>query len=147
VLLLGATETLGETIGYPRTGWARDAYDRIAASTSSILGDETFATLWRRGRQLTVAEATMEALPVPDGSVSSASSTDATGLTFVPSRLTPREREVLRLLAEGHSDRQIAAALSISPKTVGNHVSRILAKLDVETRTAAATQALRGGLV
>jgi DNA-binding NarL/FixJ family response regulator len=54
---------------------------------------------------------------------------------------------VLRLLAEGHSDRQIAAALSISPKTVGNHVSRILAKLDVETRTAAATHALRGGLV
>jgi non-specific serine/threonine protein kinase len=146
VLLLGATETLGEKIGYPRIGWARDAYDRIAASTRSILGDETFATLWRRGRQLTVSEATAGA-PVSDGSVSSAAGTEAADLAFVSSRLTSREREVLQLLAKGHSDRQIAAALSISPKTVGNHVSRILAKLDVETRTAAATQALRGGLV
>ncbi len=62
------------------------------------------------------------------------------------SGLTSRERDVLRLLTEGQSDRQIAAALSISPKTVGNHVSSILAKFEVETRTAAATQALRRGL-
>jgi DNA-binding CsgD family transcriptional regulator len=62
-------------------------------------------------------------------------------------RLTPRERDVLRLLIEGGSDRQIAQTLSISPKTAGNHVSAILAKLDVETRTAAVAQALRRGLV
>ena len=61
--------------------------------------------------------------------------------------LSAREREVLSLLVEGHSDRQIADALSISPKTAGNHVSSILAKLGVETRTAAATQAVRRGLV
>ena len=60
--------------------------------------------------------------------------------------LTPRERDVLRLLAEGHPDRQIAAILSISPKTAENHVARILAKLGVEGRTAAATLAIRRGL-
>jgi len=54
---------------------------------------------------------------------------------------------VLRLLAAGHSDRQIAAALSISRKTAGNHVANILAKLGVESRTAAATLAVRRGLV
>jgi DNA-binding NarL/FixJ family response regulator len=60
--------------------------------------------------------------------------------------LTPRELEVLRLLAAGHSDRQIAAVLSISPKTAGNHVSSILTKLGVEGRTAAAALAVRRGL-
>jgi DNA-binding NarL/FixJ family response regulator len=44
---------------------------------------------------------------------------------------------VLRLLADGRSDREIAAALSISPKTVGLHVSHLLAKLGVPSRAAA----------
>ena len=61
--------------------------------------------------------------------------------------LSPRELDVLRLLTEGHSDRQIADALSISPKTPGNHISNILAKLGVTTRTAAATHAVRHDLV
>jgi DNA-binding CsgD family transcriptional regulator len=63
------------------------------------------------------------------------------------SGLSPRERQVLQLLVEGHSDRQIAETLSISPKTASNHVSSILAKLDVETRTAAAAHAVRRHLV
>ena len=61
--------------------------------------------------------------------------------------LTAREVEVLRLLAEGRADRAIAEALCISPKTAGNHVTSILAKLGVQTRTAAAALALRQGLV
>jgi DNA-binding NarL/FixJ family response regulator len=52
--------------------------------------------------------------------------------------LTRREREVLDLLAEGDSDGDIAAALYISPRTVGNHVSAILAKLGMQNRTQAA---------
>jgi DNA-binding CsgD family transcriptional regulator len=57
--------------------------------------------------------------------------------------LTPREREVLRLLVRGKSDREIADELYISHRTVSHHVSSILRKLDVESRTAAATQAAR----
>jgi DNA-binding NarL/FixJ family response regulator len=63
-----------------------------------------------------------------------------------PFGLTPRERDVLRLLIEGHSNPEIGAVLFISPKTVRNHVTKILAKLGVESRTAAATFALRHGL-
>lgn len=61
--------------------------------------------------------------------------------------LTAREREVLVLLIEGLSNPEIAANLFISQKTVRNHLTNIFAKLGVETRTAAATLALRQGLV
>ena len=57
-----------------------------------------------------------------------------------------REGEVLRLLAQGLTDREIAAALHLSPRTVGVHVTHLLAKLGVETRTAAAAAAWRRGL-
>ncbi|MEJ3744120.1 response regulator transcription factor, partial [Actinomycetes bacterium KLBMP 9797] len=61
--------------------------------------------------------------------------------------LTEREREVVRLVAEGLSNRQIAEELYISPKTASVHVSRILAKLDVANRVEAAAVARRLGLL
>ena len=64
-----------------------------------------------------------------------------------PFGLTAREREVLTLLAEGRTNPQIAQALFISPKTVGIHVSNILAKLGVASRVEAAAVAHRGGLI
>jgi DNA-binding CsgD family transcriptional regulator len=57
--------------------------------------------------------------------------------------LTSREREVLALLAEGRTDRQIAEALFISPRTVAMHVSSILTKLGVPNRGGAAAVAHR----
>ena len=59
--------------------------------------------------------------------------------------LTPREQEVLELLAEGHSNREIAAKLFIAPKTASVHVSNILAKLGASSRTEAAAIAYREG--
>lgn len=62
-------------------------------------------------------------------------------------RLTPREREVLRLIASGLSNRLIARELVLSEKTVKAHVSAILGKLGVADRTQAALHAVRTGLV
>ena len=59
--------------------------------------------------------------------------------------LTPREAEVLTLVARGHTNREIAEALVISIKTTGHHVSHILHKLDVPTRADAAAIAHRIG--
>ena len=61
--------------------------------------------------------------------------------------LTARELEVLDLVAQGHTNRQIAEALVISPSTVRRHVEHVLAKLGVVSRTAAAVKASRHGLV
>jgi pimeloyl-ACP methyl ester carboxylesterase/DNA-binding CsgD family transcriptional regulator len=61
--------------------------------------------------------------------------------------LTPREREVLRLVAEGLSDGDIAAQLVLSPHTVHRHVANILRKLGLHSRAAAAAHAARAGLV
>lgn len=62
------------------------------------------------------------------------------------SRLTRREGEVLRLVASGRTDREIAAALAIKPRTVEWHVANVLRKLKVGSRTAAAAHAIRHGL-
>jgi DNA-binding CsgD family transcriptional regulator/tetratricopeptide (TPR) repeat protein len=64
-----------------------------------------------------------------------------------PAVLTPREREVVSLLAEGLTNAELAARLFISPKTAAVHVSNILAKLGMSSRTEIATFAVREGLV
>jgi NarL family two-component system response regulator LiaR len=61
--------------------------------------------------------------------------------------LTEREREVVRLVAQGHSNSEIAQALFISDKTVKTHVSHILSKLDLQDRTQLAIYAIKHGLV
>lgn len=64
-----------------------------------------------------------------------------------PEALTERETEVLRLLAQGESNKQIARSLHIAEKTVKTHVSNILSKLGVQSRTQATLYAVRIGLV
>jgi len=64
-----------------------------------------------------------------------------------PEALTERETEVLKLLARGKSNRQIASELFVEEKTVKAHVSSILRKLGVQSRTQAALHAVRTGLV
>ena len=64
-----------------------------------------------------------------------------------PETLTDRETEVLRLLAQGYANKEIARTLVIGEKTVKTHVSNVLAKLGVQSRTQAALYAVRIGLV
>ena len=62
-------------------------------------------------------------------------------------RLTPREREVLVLIARGYANKRIALELGLAEKTVKTHVGHVLAKLGVSDRTQAAVWAVRAGLV
>ncbi len=61
--------------------------------------------------------------------------------------LTPREREILQLLADGMSNADVAAKLFISQETVKSHVRHILAKLEADTRTQAVAIALREAMI
>jgi DNA-binding CsgD family transcriptional regulator/tetratricopeptide (TPR) repeat protein len=103
------------------------------------LGDESSAE-----RELTAARSAFRqvgAMPMAD----LASSLLAPA--SLPGGLTAREVEVLRLVASGRSNPQIAAELVLSEKTVARHLSNIFGKLDVTSRTAAAAYAFEHGLV
>jgi DNA-binding NarL/FixJ family response regulator len=80
--------------------------------------------------------------PVLAGAIASAKLKD----DQLPS-LTARERDVLRLLADGHSNEEIGKALFISPQTVRTHVQKAMEKLDADTRTQAVATALRRSLI
>lgn len=64
-----------------------------------------------------------------------------------PNGLTAREVEVLGLVARGHSNREIATRLTVTPKTVANHIEHVYTKIDVSSRAAATLFATRHGLV
>src|SRR5207249_4080732 len=64
-----------------------------------------------------------------------------------PAGLTPREIEVLTLIARGATTRQVAQRLSITPKTAGTHIERIYAKTGASTRSTATLFALQNGLL
>jgi DNA-binding NarL/FixJ family response regulator len=61
--------------------------------------------------------------------------------------LTPRETEIVKLIAEGHSTQQIAELLTISPKTVERHRANLLDKLDMRDRVQVTRYAIRAGLI
>lgn len=88
----------------------------------------------------------VQSLPVGPPALSPSGSVAPTPSLSEP-LLTAREREVLRLIAEGRSNREIAETLFISPRTVTTHTTGLFAKLDVGSRTAAVAVARRLGLL
>ncbi len=119
--------------------------ERTIERTRQQLGEEQFPDVWEAGRRLQQHEVENE--------IHRLLSVDA-DWTLPPkpspgaeSGLSPRELEVLRLLADGHTSQQVADTLFLSRRTVDNHVANILGKLDVGSRTAAVAYAIRNNLV
>jgi DNA-binding NarL/FixJ family response regulator len=104
-----------------------------------VLKEAPLADLARAVRL--VAEGGTYVDPVLAGYLAQSHAADA-----LPS-LTQREREVLRLLADGHANEEIGKRLFISPETVRTHVRKAMAKLDADTRTQAVATALRQSLI
>jgi DNA-binding CsgD family transcriptional regulator/tetratricopeptide (TPR) repeat protein len=140
--LFGAGEALRDFHGItlPPAEWSR--LERAIAPARAQLPEPSFAAAWSAGRALTVDQAIAEALTVADD-VASVRAPDLN----TRHGLTPREFEVLHLVAEGRSNREIADVLFLSERTVENHVRHVLTKLDVPSRVAAAAYAIRHGLV
>jgi non-specific serine/threonine protein kinase len=142
--LFGAAARLHELLGTPLDPALRPYHDRAVEAARTRLGDDDFAAARAAGRALPLAAvvddaARVEATPDAPQPTSPITAGARHGLTR-------REREVLGLLAAGLSDREIAEAIFVSRYTAANHVARILAKLGVPSRTAAATYAVRHGL-
>jgi DNA-binding NarL/FixJ family response regulator len=106
------------------------------------LGEKAFAAAWEEGRTMP-----LEHVPVAQESAPMPSAKPATAPPFpkaptYPDGLTVREVEVLRLVAQGLTDPQVAEQLVISPHTVNSHLKAIYGKLGVSSRSAATRYAI-----
>jgi predicted ATPase/DNA-binding CsgD family transcriptional regulator len=148
--LWGAANALREEAGIPIPFVERADYEHSVSAVRSQLGDETFIAAWTQGRSMTPEqaieargrEAAMAANTLP---AVPATATE-TPASSNPAGLTAREIEVLRLVAQGMTNTEIAQNLKLSEKTVAHHLTHIFNKTTSENRAAAAAFAIRHGL-
>jgi non-specific serine/threonine protein kinase len=137
--LFGAARGLLETIGVPV--WTsykpdRSLYERTMNDLRARLGEAVFEAAEADGRAMTPEQAVEYALAGPPAV-----------LPIDTAGLSSRELEVLRLVAEGLSDPQVAEKLYLSPRTVGHHLRSIYRKLGVSSRAAATKAAVERSLI
>jgi DNA-binding NarL/FixJ family response regulator len=129
---------LRDAIGAPIARSERASHEALVSDTRAGLSSSAYGAAWEAGYGLPLDEIIAEAavLAVESGQ-------PGRDQVSVRNVLTPREREVLEHLAQGRTDKEIAAELYIGQRTVSSHVAAILAKLKVSSRGAAAVIALR----
>ena len=146
-VLLGASTALRKALGTPVPPSERPARDACETTLRASLGQRRFRAAWQHGL-------TMPSDELVDLAMQSVNAMrDSQDLAAEPEPasplddygLTERERDVLRLLSQGMTNREIASELLISPGTAGVHVSSILRKLGVSSRVQAAAMAHRPG--
>jgi non-specific serine/threonine protein kinase len=138
--LLGAVDAMKEASGIRRPSLAPHS-ERITREVQGQLTEPEFTFAWDEGRALRFAEAIADGLALASFVGAQEPARDG------GPRLTARELDVLRLLAQGNSDKEIAVALLIGRRTVQTHVGNLFAKLGGNGRAEAAAVAVRRGLV
>jgi DNA-binding NarL/FixJ family response regulator len=141
--LLGAVASLREQAGSPVSPLERIGYALYVPVMQSQIDPASWEAALSAGRAMSLVDAIAYALTWID-TPPVEPAVDASTPAFA---LSKREMEVVRLLVDGLSNQEIADALFISSHTVANHITSILNKLGVDSRTAAATFALRHGIV
>ncbi len=136
--LWGAAEALRDGIGIPIPPVERADYEHSASAARVHLGERASAAAWAQGHSMTpeqvLAARGQKPTPTPATSVIPSPK--------YPAGLTVREVEVLRLVAGGLTDLQIAEKLILSPRTVHAHISSIYSKLGITSRSAATRYAI-----
>jgi non-specific serine/threonine protein kinase len=143
--LFGAVEALAEASGVTIHPADRAVNACHLGVVQAHLDQPAFASAYEAGKALSVEQIIVEVLE-DDESAVPVNARPVPADPAMATGLTERETEVLRLLAEGLSDREIADKLSLSPRTVGGYVTKLLTKLDLDSRTAAAVYAVRHNL-
>jgi DNA-binding CsgD family transcriptional regulator len=143
--LLGAAEAMREVSNAPLPPSDRPDYDRIVRTTRAQLDEAVFALAWTQGRSMTPEQAL--ASPVQETRPQAAAASQpltppVKSPPTYPDGLTKREVEVLRLVAQGLTDAQVADALVISRRTVTSYLTTIYSKIGVSSRVAATRYAM-----
>ena len=140
VRLWGAAESLRESSGVPLSPVERADYEPAVAGIRAHLEGRAFSTLWNEGRTMQ-----LNWVLGPQGRATPPQPSSKEPVVAAPVKtssdlagLTAREGEVLRLVAQGLTDAQVAEQLVISPRTVNWHLTSIYSKLGVSSRSAAA---------
>jgi non-specific serine/threonine protein kinase len=141
VRLAAATQAFSELVDVSPIPLAETMLRDALAAVRTQLGEARYAAAWRDGHMLSLDDAIAESLalssgPDPGGSASSAPL----------STLSSREHDVLRLIVDGYTSKEIARALTISVTTVERHITHVYEKLGVRSRAEATAYALRHGL-
>ena len=151
VHLLAAIDDQYRAIGVPRPRDEDQSYVGLLADIRSRMGDEAFSTAWAAGQAMSfeaaIAAARERHIKVGQPSDAGEPIRTLAEPAFYPAGLTEREIEILRLVAQGLTDAQVAERLVISPRTVQGHLRSIYSKLDVTSRTAATRFAIEHQLV
>jgi predicted ATPase/DNA-binding CsgD family transcriptional regulator len=137
-ILLGWVDRTKERLGIEPGAFSVD-YRPVNSSVEEALGEARFREFFDRGAQMTEEEAATFSI---DGPVLPEEPAKASAVPL-ETPLTARELDVLRLVAQGKSNQEIADALFISIRTAQTHVTNMLGKLDLESRAALAAYAVR----
>lgn len=133
--ILGADERVRETARVSIYPVERPTYDRSLADARAFLGEKAFTALWVEGRAMSLSEVLVAGNAIGRGHP--ATKTPSGQAPAYPAGLTAREVEVLRLVAQGFTDTQVAEQLVVSHRTVTTHLTSIYNKLGVSSRVAA----------
>ncbi len=151
--LLGAAAALFKTLGVSPYPILRAAYDYTVATTRATVGEDQFAAAWQEGQTMTLEAALTAPARAPLLSQHPADELLPPSPARAPAArtqacdLTAREVEVLRLLAQGLTNAQMAERLVISPRTIHAHVRAIYSKLGLPSRVAATHYAIEHHLL
>lgn len=137
--IFGHAESVRAPIGSAIDPADQPDYNRLISDLRSALGPDAFAALWTEGKTMRLEEVIELALSEPESESAHAEKEKFGGLTA-------REREVATLIAQGKSNREIAEAMTVGVKTIETYVTRILNKLNFDSRVQIATWAVEKGL-
>jgi predicted ATPase/DNA-binding CsgD family transcriptional regulator len=146
IRLFGGANALRTRIGVPWSPTETASREPFLAQARQMIPPAAFERAWAEGQSLMATELIATAL-LPDDSVLTRATVNPEPQTIQPDRLTEREIEVLRLLADGLEDAQIATILHVSPRTIHSHLRSIYGKLGVANRTSAVRIAHEQGIL
>jgi len=143
VQLLAATEALRHRRGEVLPPRERPAREMTVQAARAALGERDFAAAWTAGQGMTREQAIAEARAIAGAALADGAAVPGPVVVSARAPLSLREQEVAERIARGLTNREIAAELSISPRTVDRHVENILARLGLTARTQIAAWVAR----